>query len=90
MGCHRSVHRPAGWGGAVVCLLVGGRRSPEGERAVIEPSRGGALSQDPEPVNPRVGPGERRVPFPDFDEVGSGDGGCGDEPSTPARLQRHT
>jgi hypothetical protein len=61
--------------GAVAHLLVGGRRSPEGEDAVVKQSRCDALSQEPEPVNPRVGAGERRVPFPDSDEVGSGDGG---------------
>jgi hypothetical protein len=52
-----------------------GRRSPEGECAIVEPSRGGALSRDPERVNPRVGASECRVPFPDSDEVGSDDGG---------------
>jgi hypothetical protein len=60
--------------GAIARLLVGRRRSPEGEHAVIEQSRCDALSREPEPVNPRVGVGEPRVPFPDFDEVGSGDG----------------
>jgi hypothetical protein len=33
------------------------------------------LSREPKPVNPRVGVGDRRVPFLDSDEVGSGDGG---------------
>jgi hypothetical protein len=56
-------------------LLAGGRPSPEGERAVIEPTSGGALSRDPEPANPRIGADEHPVPFPDSDEVGSGDGG---------------
>jgi hypothetical protein len=58
----------------VARLLTGGRHSPEGERAVIEQSRYDALSQEPEPVNPRVGVGEPRVPFPNSDEVGSDDG----------------
>jgi hypothetical protein len=61
--------------GTVTRLLAGGRLSPEGERAVVEQLRCDALSQQPEPVNPRVGADERRVPFPDSDEVGSGDGG---------------
>jgi hypothetical protein len=60
--------------GAIACLLAGGRRSLEGERAVVEQSRCDALSREPEPVNPRVGVGEPRVPFLDFDEVGSSDG----------------
>jgi hypothetical protein len=60
--------------GAVTRLLTGGRRSSEGERPVIEQSRCDALSREPEPVNPRVGVGKPRVPFPDSDEVGSGDG----------------
>jgi hypothetical protein len=47
---------------------------PEGERAVVEQSRCDALSRELEPVNPRVGIGEPRVPFPDSDEVGSDDG----------------
>jgi hypothetical protein len=69
-------YAPTDWrSGAVARLLAGGRRSLEGERAVIEQSRYDALSQEPEPVNPRVGVGEPRVPFPDSDEVGSGDGG---------------
>jgi hypothetical protein len=58
--------------GAVARLLTGGRRSPEGERAVVEQSRCDALIREPEPVNPRVGAGEPRVPFPDSDEVGFG------------------
>jgi hypothetical protein len=37
-----------------VCLLAGGRRSPDGERAVIEQSRCDALSREPEPVNSRT------------------------------------
>jgi hypothetical protein len=45
-----------------------------GERAVVEQLRCDALNREPEPVNPRVGVGEPRVPFPDSDEVGSGDG----------------
>jgi hypothetical protein len=57
-----------------VCLLVGGRRSPEGEGAVVEQSRCDALSREPKPVNPRVGADEPRVPFPDSDEVRSGIG----------------
>jgi hypothetical protein len=44
--------------GAVARLLTGERRSPEGERAVVEQLRCDALSQEPEPVNPRVGAGE--------------------------------
>jgi hypothetical protein len=60
--------------GAVTHLLASGRRSPEGERAVIKQSHYDTLSQEPEPVNPRVGAGEPRVPFPDSDEVGSGIG----------------
>jgi hypothetical protein len=59
---------------AVARLLAGGRRSPEGERAVVEQSRCDALSREPEPINLRVGAGEPRVPFPDSDEVGSGIG----------------
>jgi hypothetical protein len=51
--------------GTVARLLAGGRRSPE-------QSRCDALIREPEPVNPRVGAGEPRVPFPDSDEVGSG------------------
>jgi hypothetical protein len=42
-----------------------GQRSPEGEHAVVEQSCCDALSREPEPVNPRVGAGEPRVPFPD-------------------------
>jgi hypothetical protein len=60
--------------GAVAHLLAGGRRSPEGERAVVEQSRCDALSREPEPINPRVGAGEPRVPFPNSDEVKSGIG----------------
>jgi hypothetical protein len=50
--------------------------SPAGDaqRAIIEQLCCDALSWEPEPVNPRVGAGEPRVPFLDFDEVGSGDG----------------
>jgi hypothetical protein len=59
---------------AVVHLLAGGRRSPEGERAVVEQSHCDALIREPESINPRVGTGEPRVPFPDFDEVVSGIG----------------
>jgi hypothetical protein len=59
----------------VARLLVGGRRSPEGERAVVEQSRCDTLSREPEPVNPRVDAGELRVSFSDSDEVGSGVGG---------------
>jgi hypothetical protein len=62
------------WSGAVARLLTGGRRSPEGERAIVEQSRCDALSREPEPVNPRVGAGEPRVPFLDSDEVESGIG----------------
>jgi hypothetical protein len=47
--------------GAVARLLTGGRRSPEGERAVVEQSRCDALIREPELVNPRVGAGEPRV-----------------------------
>jgi hypothetical protein len=57
--------------GAVARQLVGGRRSPEGERAVVVQSHCDALIREPEPVNPRVGAGEPRVPFPNSDEVGS-------------------
>jgi hypothetical protein len=46
--------------GVVARLLAGGRRSPEGECAVVEQSRCDALSREPEPVNPRVCAGERR------------------------------
>jgi hypothetical protein len=60
--------------GAVAHLLTGERRSPEGERAVVEQSRCDALSREPEPINPRVGAGEPRVPFPNSDEVRSGIG----------------
>jgi hypothetical protein len=60
--------------GTIARLLAGGRRSPEGECAVVEQSRCDALSREPKPVNPRVGAGEPRVPFLDFDEVGSGIG----------------
>jgi hypothetical protein len=60
--------------GAVACLLTGGRRSPEGERAVVEQSHCDALIREPEPINPRVGAGEPQVPFSDSDEVGSGIG----------------
>jgi hypothetical protein len=58
--------------GTVARLLTGGRRSPEGECAVVEQLRCDALSREPEPVNPRVGIGEPQVPFPDSDEVRSG------------------
>jgi hypothetical protein len=58
-----------------VCLLTGGRRSPEGEHAIVERSSGDALSREPEPVNPRVDTDEQQVPFPDSDRVGSGDDG---------------
>jgi hypothetical protein len=54
-----------------VCSSVG----DAGERAIIEQSRCDTLSREPEPVNPRVGAGEPRVPFLNFDEVGSDDGG---------------
>jgi hypothetical protein len=60
--------------GAVVCLLAGGRRSPEGERVIVEQLRCDALSREPGPVNPRDGADEPWVPFPDSDEVGSSDG----------------
>jgi hypothetical protein len=60
--------------GAVARLLTGGRCSPEGERAVVEQSHCDALIREPEPVNPRVGTGEPRVPFPDSDKVRSGIG----------------
>jgi hypothetical protein len=60
--------------GAIARLLTGGRRSPEGERAVIEQSRCDTLSREPELINPRVGVGKPRIPFPDSDEVGSDDG----------------
>jgi hypothetical protein len=46
--------------GTVVHLLVGGRRSPDGERVVIERTRGDALSREPESINPRVDAGEQR------------------------------
>jgi hypothetical protein len=52
--------RPAGGGGTVACLLTGGRRLPEGERAVVERSRGDVLKQEPGPVNPRLCINERR------------------------------
>jgi hypothetical protein len=58
-----------------VRLLVGGRHSLEGERAVVKQSCCNALSQDPEPANPRVGAGKVWVPFPDSDEVRSGASG---------------
>jgi hypothetical protein len=60
--------------GAVARLLTDGRRSPEGDRAVVEQSRCDTLIREPEPVNPRVTTGEPRVPFSDSDEVGSGIG----------------
>jgi hypothetical protein len=60
--------------GAVACLLTGRRRSPEGEPAIVKQTHCDALSWEPEPVNLRVGVGEPRVPFPDSDDVGSGDG----------------
>jgi hypothetical protein len=64
-----------GWrSGTVTRLLADGRRSPEGERAVVEQPRCDALIQEPEPVIPRVDAGEPRAPFPDSDEVRSGDG----------------
>jgi hypothetical protein len=47
----------------------------EGECAIIERSRGDALSRESERINPRVDIDERQVPFPDSNEVGSGDGG---------------
>jgi hypothetical protein len=60
--------------GAVVPLLTDGRRSPEGEHAIVEQPHCDALIRELEPVNPRVDTGEPRVPFPDSDEVRSGDG----------------
>jgi hypothetical protein len=60
--------------GVVAHLLADGRRSPEGERAVVEQPRCDTLIREPEPVNPRVDAGEPRVPFPDSDEVRSSDG----------------
>jgi hypothetical protein len=45
--------------GAVARLLIGGQRSLEGERAVVEQSRSDALSREPESVNPRVCVDER-------------------------------
>jgi hypothetical protein len=58
----------------VARLLTDGRRSPEGERAIIEQPCCDALIREPEPVNPRVDAGEPWVPFPDSDEVRSGNG----------------
>jgi hypothetical protein len=55
--------------GVIARLLAGGRRSLEGERAVVDQSRCDALIREPELVNPRVGAGEPRVPFRDYDEV---------------------
>jgi hypothetical protein len=43
--------------GDVARLLTSGRRSPEGECAVVEQSCCDALSWELEPVNPRVGTG---------------------------------
>jgi hypothetical protein len=60
--------------GAVARLLTGRRCSPEGERTVVEQSCCDVLSREPEPVNPRVGADEPRVPFPDSDEVRSSEG----------------
>jgi hypothetical protein len=57
--------------GVVACLLIGWRRSPEGECAIVEQSCCDALIWELEPVNPRVGAGEPRVPFTDSDEVRS-------------------
>jgi hypothetical protein len=39
--------QPAGGAAPPAGPLAGVRRSPEGERAAIEPARGSALSQDP-------------------------------------------
>jgi hypothetical protein len=44
----------------VARLLIGGRRSPKGERVVVEQLRCNALSRESEPINPRVCTGERR------------------------------
>jgi hypothetical protein len=60
--------------GAVTRLLTNGRRSPEGEHAVVEQPRCDTLIREPEPINPRVDAGEPRVLFPDSDEVRSGNG----------------
>jgi hypothetical protein len=60
--------------GTVARLLIDGRLSPEGERTVVEQPRCDALIRVLEPVNPRVDAGEPRIPFPDSDEVRSGDG----------------
>jgi hypothetical protein len=51
-----------------------GDAHPRVRGAVIEWSRGDGLSQETEPINPRVDTDEWRVPFLDFDGVGSGDG----------------
>jgi hypothetical protein len=57
-------------------VVVGASADREGRRrCVTAHRRASALSQDPEPVNPRVGAGECWVPFPDFDEVRSDNGG---------------
>jgi hypothetical protein len=37
--------------GVVAHLLVGGRLSPEGERVVVEQSRGDALKSELEPID---------------------------------------
>jgi hypothetical protein len=57
--------------GVVTCLLTGGQRSPEGERAVVKRPRGDTLSREPKPVNRRAA--ELGVPFPDSEGVRSGD-----------------
>jgi hypothetical protein len=49
-----------------VSLLVGGRRSPKGERAAVERVCGGALSRGPESVSggargPRPGQRQHRI-----------------------------
>jgi hypothetical protein len=67
--------QPGRKSGVVASLLTDGRRSSEGECSIVERSRGDALSRESERINPRVDTDERQVPFPDSDEVGSGDGG---------------
>jgi hypothetical protein len=56
---------PTDWRSGVVARLLTG---------VVEQLRYDVLSQEPKPVNPRVGTGEPRTPFSDSDEVGSGNG----------------
>jgi hypothetical protein len=84
--------QPAGEAAPPAGPLAGVRRSPEGERAAIEPARGSALRWRPEPTRRR--PDKRRRtrgpgPFPEhvvFDDGRSGHGGVTATPRRDCRC----